>query len=208
MDSGVQSILSRMALAADPAEVAELRPQLLAAIDRRLQELGTDDHDHCLSCGYTLTLGAEDICLCCAGICPCGRQWPPYNEFFRCEVQARLAWFAHEAAMYQARGSKIPFETHRFPGDPAPPPPALDPNAGLFEQFRQVNLEEYAGRFTRLTEIGPGHWRGRCPLHQEKTGSFSVYQKEGSWSWHCYGACGMGGDIVTLELELHRLGKV
>lgn len=208
MDSGVQSILSRMALAADQAEVAELRPQLLAAIDRRLQELGTDDHDHCLSCGYLLTLGAEDLCFCCAGVCPCGRQWPPYNEFFRCEVQARLAWFAHEAAMYRARPSKLPFQARRFPSDAPPPMPAIAPGGSIFDALRRVDLSEYAGRFTLLTQIAPDHWRGRCPLHQEKTGSFSVFHKENGWSWHCFGACGIGGDIVDFRRELRRLGKV
>lgn len=196
-----------MALAVDPAEVAKLRPQLLEAIDRRLQELETDDHDHCLSCGYLLTLGAEDLCFCCRGVCPCGKQWPPYNEFFRCEVQARLSWFALEAALYQLRPSERPFETHRFPGDPAPPPPVLAPGASLFDTLRRVDLSEYAGRFTRLAPVGPGHWRGRCPLHQEKTGSFSVFQEEGRWRWRCFGACAMGGDIVALKRELVRIGK-
>lgn len=209
MDSRVKSLLTGITLAADQAEVVALSLQLQEAVDDRLAELAQDDQTHCLSCGYTLTLGAEDICLCCARVCPCGGGWPPFNEYFRCEVQARLAWFAFESAMYQVRPSKFPFQAHRFPEDAPPPAPALTPGASLFDHLRrQVDLSEYAGRFTRLTQIGPDHWRGRCPLHQEKTGSFSVFHKENGWSWHCFGACGMGGDIVDFRRELRRLGKV
>lgn len=205
MDPCVRSLLSRMALATDPAEVAEFLPDLLEAIELRLAEIVLDDR-LCLICQYPLTLGAEDFCLCCAGVCPCQGQWPPYNEYFRCEGQARLAWLGYETALYQARPSHIPFAARRFPGDPAPPPLVLDPKASLFEKLRQVDLADYAGKFTRLTQMGPDRWRGRCPMHQEKTGSFYVWANP--WRWRCFGACAQGGDIVDFQRELRQLGKV
>lgn len=208
MASRVQSLLTSISLAADQAEVEALSLQLQEAVDDRLAELAQDDDGKCISCGYTLTLGAQAICLCCAGVCPCGCQWPPYNEFFRCEVQARLSWFGLEATLYQLRPSKLPFEPRRFPGDPAPPSPALAPGASIFERLRQVDLSDYAGRFTRLNPVGPGRWRGKCPLHEEKTGSFYVFQGDRGWRWHCFGACAHGGDIVSLKRELRQLGKV
>jgi len=205
MDPSVQSLLTRMALAAEPVDVAALRPQLLEAIDHRLAELSKDDHSLCLICSYPLTLGAEDICLCCSGECPCQGQWPPYNEFFRCEGQARMAWLGLEAALYQTRSSPRPFAPHRFPDDPAPPLPSLRPGDSIFEHLRLVDLTQYAGKFTNLTQVGPDRWKGKCPLHREKTASFYVYASP--WRWRCFGACAQGGDIVAFERELHRIGK-
>ena len=208
MDPCVQSILTRMALATDSTEIAVLRPQLLEAIDTRLAELAQDDHNLCLVCSYPLTLGAEDICLCCSGVCPCGGKSPPFNEFFRCEGQARLAWLGLEAALYQTSPSQRPFEPRRFPTDPLSALPALLPGASLFDHLRQVDLAHYAGGFTRLTQVGPDKWKGLCPLHKEKTASFYVFRGDRGWRWRCFGACVQGGDIAALELELHKIGKV
>jgi DNA primase len=59
-----------------------------------------------------------------------------------------------------------------------------------------------------------GEWHGLCPLHQEKTASFSVNDERGLF--HCFG-CGAGGDLVSYLVEkrglsmreaLTRAGKV
>lgn len=39
-----------------------------------------------------------------------------------------------------------------------------------------------------------------CPLHQEKTPSFTIYHTTNSW--YCFG-CGKGGSVVHLIKELH-----
>jgi hypothetical protein len=52
-------------------------------------------------------------------------------------------------------------------------------------------LVEAAG--VELHPAGPGRLRGRCPLHQEKTPSFFVFQDRGRW--RCFG-CGEGGDAI------------
>ena len=95
MNNGSSTILDSALSARD---AAALHSKLLEAIDDRLAELAQDDHTHCLSGGYLLTPVAEGICLCRAGYCLCAGQWPPFINFFRCEVQARLAWFCLEAA--------------------------------------------------------------------------------------------------------------
>lgn len=37
-------------------------------------------------------------------------------------------------------------------------------------------------------------WTACCPFHQEKSPSFKVDPRRGTW--RCYGACGIGGDVI------------
>ncbi len=46
-----------------------------------------------------------------------------------------------------------------------------------------------------------GKWVARCPLHQEKTASLHVTQRQGRWSWVCFG-CGLKGDAIDLTRRL------
>lgn len=39
-----------------------------------------------------------------------------------------------------------------------------------------------------------------CPLHNEKTPSFTVYKKDNTW--YCFG-CAKGGSVIDLYMELH-----
>jgi hypothetical protein len=39
----------------------------------------------------------------------------------------------------------------------------------------------------------------RCPFHEDKHNSFSVWQTDGGWSWKCYAGCGRGDEITFLE---------
>lgn len=43
-------------------------------------------------------------------------------------------------------------------------------------------------------------WVACCPFHEEKTPSFKVDPRRGTW--HCYGACAMGGDSISF-VERH-----
>ncbi len=38
-------------------------------------------------------------------------------------------------------------------------------------------------------------WVACCPFHDEKTPSFKVDPRRGTW--HCYGSCGTGGDVLS-----------
>lgn len=94
----------------------------------------------------------------------------------------------------------------RLPGTrrsrPAPPN-----GLNLFQRVKQaVSVEELAERFTQLAPAGPGKLKGRCPLHEERTPSFYVYQD--SRRWQCFGACASGGDVVELARRLMDLGKL
>ena len=57
-----------------------------------------------------------------------------------------------------------------------------------------VNLAEFIGREVVLKKSGESDWVGLCPFHAENTPSFTVYFKNGLWSFQCFG-CDAGGDV-------------
>jgi hypothetical protein len=71
-------------------------------------------------------------------------------------------------------------------------------------RLKALDIVQVAERFTELRPAGAGKWRGWCPLHQEKTPSFYVYDDR--QRWHCFGGCATGGDVVDLLERLSGLG--
>lgn len=86
-----------------------------------------------------------------------------------------------------------------------------------FEDIRQRHpLEDVIER-----EVGPIKGRKvRCPFHADSSPSLHIYP---DGTWHCFGACGVGGDVIdflarlyfggpatgeTLFLVLERLGEI
>jgi DNA primase len=63
---------------------------------------------------------------------------------------------------------------------------------------QRVAIEQIAG----LERSGPG-WRGRCPLHDERTPSCVVTPGKG---WRCFGVCDTGGDVIDLVQRLDGVG--
>ena len=56
-------------------------------------------------------------------------------------------------------------------------------------------LLQRLGLFDYLPAVGTH----RCPLHREDRGaSFSIFQRDHRWVWKCHGACGIGGDELSL----------
>ena len=41
----------------------------------------------------------------------------------------------------------------------------------------------------------------RCPFHEDKRNSFSVWQSERGWFFKCHAGCGEGDEINLLELH-------
>lgn len=72
-------------------------------------------------------------------------------------------------------------------------------------------VDEIKSRLDILDIVGPAVqlkkagriYKGLCPFHTEKTPSFIVYPEQGTW--HCFGACGTGGDIFTFVMKKDNL---
>lgn len=60
----------------------------------------------------------------------------------------------------------------------------------------------------RLTKGATGnYWRGKCPLHEDKSPSFSIVKHaDGQYSWKCHAGCGHG-TIVDLLMMREGLAK-
>ncbi len=75
-------------------------------------------------------------------------------------------------------------------------------NVQLTPQFVQavrdaVDIVDIASEHTRLTKAGQ-RYKGLCPLHKEKTPSFSVEPTQGLY--YCFG-CAEGGDAIDLYMK-------
>ncbi|MEO8285492.1 MAG: DNA primase [Chloroflexota bacterium] len=71
----------------------------------------------------------------------------------------------------------------------------------IAEIKQRVDIESVVGETVRLTRAGR-NLKGLCPFHGEKTPSFVVYPKDGSF--HCFG-CGVNGDIFGFIMKTEGL---
>ncbi len=62
------------------------------------------------------------------------------------------------------------------------------------EVKQRIDIVEFISRYTPLKKAGSSY-KGLCPFHTERTPSFVVFPNTGTW--HCFGACGIGGDIFN-----------
>lgn len=59
-------------------------------------------------------------------------------------------------------------------------------------------IESIVGETVELKQKGRDLW-GCCPFHEERTPSFKVDPRAGSW--YCFGACRKGGDVIAFVQE-------
>jgi DNA primase len=70
------------------------------------------------------------------------------------------------------------------------------------EVKQRVDIVELIARYTPLKRAG-SVYKGLCPFHSERTPSFVVFPHTGTW--HCFGACGTGGDAFAFVMRKENL---
>ena len=66
----------------------------------------------------------------------------------------------------------------------------------------RLDIVEVIQPYVPLKKAGR-NYKGLCPFHAEKTPSFVVFAETGTW--HCFGACGTGGDVFTFVMKRENL---
>jgi DNA primase len=66
----------------------------------------------------------------------------------------------------------------------------------------RLDIVDLIGQSVQLKKAGR-IYKGLCPFHPERTPSFIVYPDQGTW--HCFGACGTGGDAFSFVMKRDNL---
>lgn len=65
----------------------------------------------------------------------------------------------------------------------------------------RLDIVSYIQKGVQLKKAGR-LYKACCPFHAEKTPSFTVDPDRGTW--HCFGQCGVGGDVISFAMKQHN----
>lgn len=68
------------------------------------------------------------------------------------------------------------------------------------EVKKRLEITTYIMRYVPIKKAGRDY-KACCPFHQEKTPSFTVSSSK--QSWHCFGGCQTGGDVISFAMKYH-----
>lgn len=66
----------------------------------------------------------------------------------------------------------------------------------------KIDIVDFISEHVKLTKAGR-NFKALCPFHGEKTPSFIVSPER--QSWHCFGACATGGDVISFLQKWENL---
>ncbi|MFN8584579.1 MAG: DNA primase [Dehalococcoidia bacterium] len=67
----------------------------------------------------------------------------------------------------------------------------------------QLDLVEVVRGYVPALKKSGRTWKSPCPFHSERTPSFVVDPDRGTW--HCFGACATGGDVIEFVRRIEHL---
>jgi DNA primase len=68
----------------------------------------------------------------------------------------------------------------------------------ITEVKQSLDIVEFISEYVTLQKAGR-NFKGLCPFHTEKHASFFVFPEQ--QTWHCFGACGTGGDVFSFVMK-------